>query len=128
MIRGAMKVDKKLVVYQYPRCGTCRKALKWQDDHGISYESVHIVDAPPTAEQLKQFVRQSGLETRKFFNTSGQKYRQLNLKEKLPDMSEDEQLELMALDGMLIKRPIVTDGDQVTVGFREQTFADIWGQ
>ncbi|MDQ0159539.1 arsenate reductase family protein [Alkalibacillus salilacus] len=115
-----------LTVYQYPKCGTCRKALKWLDEHNLEYDSVHIVDNPPNQTELKQIIERSDLPTKKFFNTSGKKYRELNLKERLPSMSEDEQIELLASDGMLIKRPIVTDGEHVTVGFNEDTFEEIW--
>ncbi|WP_411953769.1 arsenate reductase family protein [Alkalibacillus sp. S2W] len=115
-----------LTVYQYPKCGTCRKALKWLDEHNLEYDSVHIVDNPPNQTELKQVIERSDLPTKKFFNTSGKKYRELNLKERLPSMSEDEQIELLASDGMLIKRPIVTDGQQVTVGFNEDTFDETW--
>ncbi|NIK12209.1 arsenate reductase family protein [Alkalibacillus almallahensis] len=115
-----------LTVYQYPKCGTCRKALKWLDEHNLEYDSVHIVDNPPNQTELKQVIERSDLPTKKFFNTSGKKYRELNLKERLPSMSEDEQIELLASDGMLIKRPIVTDGEHVTVGFNEDTFDETW--
>lgn len=113
-------------IYQYPKCGTCRKALKWLDEKGIEYESIHIVEQPPTQEQLKTLIDKSGLDIKKFFNTSGMKYRELGLKDKLKDMSDDEKIELLASDGMLIKRPIATDGDKVTVGFKEETFEQTW--
>ncbi|MET3683697.1 arsenate reductase [Alkalibacillus flavidus] len=115
-----------LTVYQYPKCGTCRKALKWLDDNGITYESVHIVDNPPSEEELKTIIDRSGLPIKKFFNTSGKKYRELELKDRLPSMSEDEQIKLLASDGMLLKRPIATDGNQVTVGFKEETYNETW--
>ncbi len=115
-----------LTIYQYPKCGTCRKALKWLDEKGIEYESIHIVEQPPTQEQLKSLIDKSGLDIKKFFNTSGMKYRELGLKDKLKDMSDDEKIELLASDGMLIKRPIATDGDKVTVGFKEETFEQTW--
>lgn len=116
----------RLTIYQYPKCGTCRKALKWLDEKGIEYESIHIVEKPPTQEQLKTLIDKSGLDIKKFFNTSGMKYRELGLKDKLKDMSDDEKIELLASDGMLIKRPIATDGDKVTVGFKEETFEQTW--
>ncbi|SDZ64172.1 arsenate reductase [Evansella caseinilytica] len=115
-----------LIFYQYPKCGTCRKAKQWLDDHGIAYEAVHIVENPPSKEKLAELYEKSGLELKKFFNTSGQKYRELGVKDKLKTASEDEMLELLASDGMLIKRPIVTDGNKVTVGFKEETFAGTW--
>ena len=115
-----------LTIYQYPKCGTCRKALKWLDEKGIEYEPIHIVEQQPTQEQLKSLIDKSGLDIKKFFNTSGMKYRELGLKDKLKDMSDDEKIELLASDGMLIKRPIATDGDKVTVGFKEETFEQTW--
>lgn len=115
-----------LVMYWYPRCGTCRKAKKYLEERGIPFEERHIVDQPPGREELKDLIQKSGLPVRKFFNTSGKKYRELNLKEKLKTMSEEEMLDLLASDGMLIKRPIVTDGNRVTVGFREEQFEETW--
>ncbi|MFT0801252.1 arsenate reductase family protein [Bacillus swezeyi] len=112
--------------YWYPKCGTCRKAKKWLEDHGVEVNGIHIAEEPPNKEKLKQLFENSGLELKKFFNTSGQKYRELGLKDKLQDMSEDEQLELLASDGMLIKRPITTDGRKVTVGFKEDQFKTYW--
>ncbi|UCZ52575.1 arsenate reductase family protein [Bacillus shivajii] len=115
-----------ITFYQYPKCGTCRKAKKWLDDNGISYEDVHIVDNPPSKEELKSFYEKSGLELKKFFNTSGKKYRELGLKDKVKTASEEELLDILASDGMLMKRPIVTDGEKVTVGFKEETFDSTW--
>lgn len=112
--------------YWYPKCGTCRKAKKWLDDHEVNYEEVHIVENPPTKEELARFVETSGLPLQKFFNTSGMKYRELGLKDKLKTMTDDEKLNLLASDGMLIKRPIVFDGKQATVGFKEEEFASVW--
>ncbi|MDQ0352797.1 arsenate reductase [Alkalibacillus filiformis] len=115
-----------LTVYQYPKCGTCRKALKWLDENEVSYESVHIVDNPPSKETLEDLIQKSDLPVKKFFNTSGKKYRELELKDKLKDMPETDQIDLLASDGMLIKRPITTDGEQVTVGFKEEQFDQTW--
>ena len=111
---------------QYPKCTTCKKAQKWLDENGIAYESIHIVEQTPTKEQLKAYYEASGLPLKKFFNTSGMKYKELGLKDKLADMSEDEQLTLLASDGMLIKRPITTDGQKVTLGFKESDFLETW--
>lgn len=111
---------------QYPKCGTCRKAQKWLDEHGIAYENIHIVEQTPSKEQLKAYWEASGLPLKKFFNTSGMKYKELQLKDKLPTMTEDEMLLLLASDGMLIKRPITTDGNKVTIGFKETEFSDNW--
>ncbi|MEL3962158.1 arsenate reductase family protein [Lysinibacillus endophyticus] len=113
-------------LFQYPRCTTCKKAAKWLDEHQIEYENIHIVEQTPTKEQLKSFWELSGLPLKKFFNTSGMKYKTLGLKDKLSTMTEDEQLELLASDGMLIKRPIVTDGEKITLGFKEEDFTNTW--
>ncbi|MEC0314804.1 arsenate reductase family protein [Bacillus subtilis] len=115
-----------LTFYWYPKCGTCRKAKKWLEEHGKEINEIHIAEQPPSKEELKALFEKSGLDLKKFFNTSGMKYRELNLKEKLYHMSEDEQLELLASDGMLIKRPLTTDGEKVTVGFKEDQFEENW--
>lgn len=112
--------------YTYPKCGTCKKAKKWLDDNNISYEEIHFIEQTPTKETLKELFEISGVDIKKFFNTSGMKYRELGLKDKLPEMSEDEKLELLASDGMLIKRPLVTDGKVVTLGFNEEAFEANW--
>lgn len=111
---------------QYPKCTTCKKAQKWLDEQGVNYENIHIVEQPPSKEEIKAIYEASGVPLKKFFNTSGMKYRELGLKDKLPTMSEDEQLELLASDGMLIKRPIVTDGKKLTLGFKESDFLETW--
>ncbi|CRK81575.1 arsenate reductase family protein [Neobacillus massiliamazoniensis] len=115
-----------LTFYWYPKCGTCRKAKKWLDDHYLPYKEIHIVENPPSRNELKGFYQNSGLDLKKFFNTSGQKYRELGMKDKINTVSEDELLDLLASDGMLIKRPIVSDGEKVTVGFKEEEFQDKW--
>ncbi|MBY0221860.1 arsenate reductase family protein [Sporosarcina aquimarina] len=112
--------------YGYPKCGTCRKAKKWLENEEISFEEVNIAEQPPSEEELRMMIANSGLELKKFFNTSGMKYRELQLKDKLPNMTDDEKVVLLASDGMLIKRPIVTDGQRVTVGFNEAIFAETW--
>jgi len=114
--------------YWYPKCGTCRKAKKWLDDHHVKYEAIHIVDEAPDKGEIKELYVKSGLELKKFFNTSGNLYKELGLKDKLPSASEDEMLDLLASNGMLLKRPIVTDDSKVTVGFKEETFEKIWGE
>ncbi|MGE7983544.1 arsenate reductase family protein [Solibacillus sp. NPDC093137] len=111
---------------QYPKCTTCKKAQKWLDEQGVDYVNIHIVEQTPSKEELKAIYEASGVPLKKFFNTSGMKYRELGLKDKLPTMSEDEQLELLASDGMLIKRPIVTDGKKLTLGFKESDFLETW--
>lgn len=115
-----------LKVIEYPKCTTCKKAMKWLKDNEVAFEAVHIVEQPPTAEELKAFHELSGLPLKKFFNTSGNKYKELGLKDKLADMTEDEQYALLASDGMLIKRPIVTDGKKITLGFKESDFSEMW--
>ena len=111
---------------QYPKCTTCKKAQKWLEENNIAYESIHIVEQTPTQEQLTNLYKKSGLPLKKFFNTSGNKYKELGLKDKLTNMSEEEQLALLASDGMLIKRPIVTDGEKITLGFKEADFTENW--
>ncbi len=115
-----------LMFYAYPKCGTCRKAKKWLEENNIAFKEIHIVENPPSKQELRELYEKSGLELKKFFNTSGKKYRELGLKDRLKDMTDDEMLELLASDGMLIKRPIVSDGNKVTVGFREAQFEETW--
>lgn len=105
---------------EYPKCSTCQKAKKWLDERKISYEDRHIVEKNPTEEELKEWVARSGLPLKKFFNTSGMKYKELGLKDRLPSMSEEEQYELLATDGMLVKRPLLVGEDFVLPGFREK--------
>ena len=102
----------------YPKCTTCQKAKKWLEEQGISYEERDIKTENPQKEELKEWYKKSGLPLKRFFNTSGMLYKQMNLKDKLPEMSEEEQLELLATDGMLVKRPIVVEGDIVLTGFK----------
>ena len=116
----------QLTFYWYPQCGTCQKAKKWLAAHGFDVKPIHIVENPPTALELKKLYELSGLELKKFFNTSGKKYRELNMKEKIKQESETALLDILASEGMLIKRPIVTDGSKVTVGFKEEAFEKAW--
>ena len=109
-----------MLFMQYPPCSTCQKAKKWLDEKGIVYESRHIKEEKPTAEELRQWHGISGLPLKKFFNTSGLLYKSMNLKDRLPGMTEDEQIELMASDGMLVKRPVLIAEGRVLVGFREK--------
>ena len=109
----------------YPKCSTCRKAKKWLDEHNAEYTERHIADKKPTYDELKEWHEKSGLPLRKFFNTSGLLYKEMKLKDRLPSMSEDEQLRLLATDGMLVKRPILVTGDKVLVGFKEAEWAEI---
>ncbi|MGP4109032.1 arsenate reductase family protein [Virgibacillus sp. L01] len=115
-----------LTFYWYPNCGTCKKAKKWLEDNEIDYTSIHIVNDPPSKEELLNMISNSGLPAKKFFNTSGKKYRELNIKDQIKDASLDEMAEILASDGMLMKRPITTDGKKVTVGFKEESFNENW--
>jgi arsenate reductase len=108
-----------MLFIEYPKCTTCQKARKWLEAQGVSLETRHIKDVPPTAAELGDWHSRSGLPLKRFFNTSGQKYKELGLKDKLPGMDEAEQLALLASDGMLVKRPILVGDDFVLVGFRE---------
>ena len=103
----------------YPRCTTCQKAKKWLDENKIEYKERHIVENNPTYEELKEWYEKSGLPLKKFFNTSGLLYKEMQLKDKIPTMSEEEQLKLLATNGMLVKRPLVVKEDLVLVGFKE---------
>ena len=105
----------------YPKCSTCQKAKKWLEGQKIKYTERHIVEDNPTYEELKEWYEKSGLMLKKFFNTSGLLYREMELKDKLPSMSEEEQLQLLSTNGMLVKRPLVITDDTVLVGFFERT-------
>ena len=107
----------------YPRCSTCQKAKKWLDERGVTYEERYIKEENPTVEELLRWRELSGLPMTRFFNTSGQLYRQLELKDKLPTMDEQEMAALLATDGMLVKRPLLVGEDFVLVGFREKEWA-----
>ena len=106
----------------YPRCTTCQKAQRWLDENGVSYTVRHIKDENPTAEELKTWQERSGLPLRKFFNTSGMLYRDLNLKDKLPSMTDEEMLSLLATDGMLVKRPLLVTDSAVIPGFKAEAW------
>ena len=110
---------EQLVVYCYPKCGTCRKAVKFLEENGVPFTYDDIVIDPPTAQELEAYIEKSGLPERRFFNTSGMKYRELGLKDRLADMSAQEMTQLLASDGMLIKRPLFVLGDTVIPGFKE---------
>lgn len=107
-------------VYCYSRCTTCKKALKWLDDKGVSYEQIDIKEDHPDEAALRKIHARSGLPLKRFFNTSGLPYREMGLSKKLPEMSEDEQFALLVMDGMLVKRPLVVGEDVVLVGFKEE--------
>ena len=108
-----------MLFLEYPPCTTCKKAKKWLQDNGLEFTARHNKEANPTAEEIDAWQQKSGLELKKFFNTSGMIYRDLGLKDKLPGMSRQEQLELLASDGMLVKRPILVTEETVLVGFKE---------
>ncbi len=108
----------------YPKCTTCKKAQKWLDEKGVQYELRHIKDENPTEEEIRSWHAMSGLPLKRFFNTSGMLYKEMNLKDRLPEMSEDEQYKLLASDGMLVKRPIIIKGDFVTTGFKEKEWEE----
>lgn len=118
----------KNLFIEYPKCSTCQKAKKWLDKNNIEYVDRNIVTEIPTKDELKKWIPKSGLDVRKFFNTSGMKYRELNIKEKIKDMSEDEIYELLASDGMLIKRPLFISNTLILKGFKEKEWEQIKGE
>ncbi|MCI9640761.1 MAG: arsenate reductase family protein [Emergencia sp.] len=111
-------------VYCYPKCSTCKKALAWLDENGAEYELVDIKTQNPDAQQIRSWYEMSGLPLKKFFNTSGMIYREMELSKKLPNMSEEEQIILLASDGMLVKRPLVIGENYVLTGFKEAEWAE----
>ena len=118
----------KNLFIEYPKCSTCQKAKKWLNENKIEYVDRNIVTETPTKDELKKWITKSGLDVRKFFNTSGMKYRELNIKEKIKDMSEDEIYELLASDGMLIKRPLFISDTLILKGFKEKEWEQIKGE
>ena len=112
-----------MLFVQYAKCTTCQKAKKWLDNNGVSYTDRPIKEQNPTADELRLWHAKSGLPLRKFFNTSGLLYKQMQLKDKLPAMTQDEMIALLSSDGMLVKRPLVISGDLVLVGFKEADWA-----
>lgn len=109
---------------EYPKCSTCQKAKKWLLENQVEFEDRHIVEDNPSKEELKVWYEKSGLPLKRFFNTSGMKYKELKLKDKLPDMTEEEQLELLASDGMLAKRPVLVGDNFVLTGFKEKEWTE----
>lgn len=107
-----------MLFIEYPKCTTCKKAKKWLDDHNMTYTDRHIKEENPTVQELKEWHEKSGLPLKRFFNTSGNLYKEMKLKDKLPDMSEEEQYQLLATDGMLVKRPLLILDDTVLTGFK----------
>ena len=115
----------ELLFIEYPACSTCKKAKKWLDEQQLSYQDRHIKEQNPTAEELKTWHQKSGLPLKKFFNTSGLLYKSMNLKEKLPTMTEEEQYALLAADGMLVKRPLLIGETFVLTGFKEAEWKEV---
>lgn len=114
-----------MLFIEYPKCSTCQKAKKWLDDNGVKYDSRHIKENNPTFEELKEWYEKSGMPLKRFFNTSGMLYKSMNLKDRLPNMSEEEQLQLLATDGMLVKRPLLIGDNFVLCSFREKEWQEI---
>lgn len=112
------------LLVEYPKCSTCQKAKKWLESNNIEFQDRHIVEDTPTYEELKSWIQKSGLDIKKFFNTSGLVYKNMNLKEKLDQMIDEEKMKLLVSNGMLIKRPILVGKDFVLVGFREKEWEE----
>lgn len=116
-----------MLFVQYPKCTTCQKAKKWLEENKLEYTDRHIKESNPTIDELKAWHKQSGLELKKFFNTSGLLYKELKLKEKLPMMSDEEKYELLASDGMLVKRPVLVTEDVILLGFKPEIWEEQLG-
>ncbi|MBC6310592.1 arsenate reductase family protein [Listeria sp. FSL L7-1582] len=115
-----------ITFYWYPKCSTCKKAKQWLDENDVAYNQVDMIETPPKKEELQKWFKNSDLGIRRFFNTSGILYREMGLKDKVDQMTDNEAFTLLATDGKLIKRPIVTDGKKVTLGFKESEFVESW--
>lgn len=116
-----------MLFIEYPKCSTCRKAKSWLTERNVMFEDRNIVEENPSREELATWIAESGLPAKRFFNTSGRKYKELGLKDRLPDMSMEEQLELLASDGMLVKRPLLVGKEFVLAGFKEKEWLDALG-
>ena len=114
----------KVLFIEYPKCTTCQKAKRWLDKNKINYTDRHIKEDNPTYDELKEWYEKSGLPLKRFFNTSGMLYKSMNLKDKLPDMSDEEQLRLLASDGMLVKRPLIVTDNAILTGFKEKEWEE----
>lgn len=114
-----------MLFIEYPKCTTCKRAYKYLNDNNLEVERINIVENIPTKEELSDYIEKSGLEPKKFFNTSGKLYKEMNLKDKVKDMSKEEICELLATNGMLIKRPILVTEDKVLVGFKEENYSEL---
>ena len=115
----------KVLFIEYPKCSTCQKAKKWLEQNNIEFDDRHIVENNPTKDELRKWIKQSGYDIKKFFNTSGMKYKELNLKEKLPNMTDEEKIEVLSTDGMLVKRPLVITDKIILVGFKEKEWVSL---
>lgn len=113
-----------MLFIEYPKCSTCKKAKKWLDDHNIKYEDRHIIENNPTFDELKEWYHKSNLDIKRFFNTSGMLYKEMNLKDKLLNMNEDEMIEILSTNGMLVKRPLIISDDVILTGFKEKEWED----
>lgn len=114
----------KNLFIEYPKCSTCQKAKKWLEDNKIEFEDRHIVENNPTEDELKEWIRKSRKEIKKWFNTSGLKYKELNLKDKLPNMTDEEKIKILASNGMLVKRPIFISDKGILIGFKEEEWKE----
>ena len=117
-----------MLFIEYPKCSTCQKAKKWLVEHEVEFEDRHIVEQNPTEAELTEWISRSGLELKRFFNTSGMKYKELGLKDKLPSMSAEEQIALLASDGMLVKRPLIVMDDKILTGFKPDQWAEAFNR
>ena len=115
----------KVLFIEYPKCSTCQKAKKWLEQNNIEFDDRHIVENNPTKDELRKWIKQSGNDIKKFYNTSGIKYKELNLKEKLPNMTDEEKIEILSTDGMLVKRPLVITDKIILVGFKEKEWVSL---
>ena len=115
----------KNIFIEYPKCSTCKKAKKWLEENNVEFEDRNIVEETPTIEELTEWIKSNELDIKKWFNTSGLKYKELNLKEKLLNMSDEEKIKLLASDGMLIKRPLLITDKGIYIGFKEETWKEI---
>ena len=118
----------KIIFIEYPKCSTCQKAKKWLESNNIEFEDRHIVEETPTVGELKKWIPTSNKDIKSWFNTSGLKYKELNLKEKLSEMTEEEKIKLLASDGMLIKRPLIVSDDKILIGFKEQEWKEYFNK
>lgn len=115
----------KNIFIEYPKCSTCKKAKKWLEENNVEFEDRNIIEETPTIEELTEWIKSNELDIKKWFNTSGLKYKELNLKEKLPNMSDEEKIKLLASNGMLIKRPLLITDKGIYIGFKEEMWKEI---